>query len=169
MLTKVNLRINMLVSVDAKTCSKCQIEKPTSEFYDNKYQCKECHYSYAKNPAKRKEYSARHYQKRKSENPQLFMWKQAKHRAKYDYNDMEFTIEVSDIVIPDLCPYFNRPFLPLDSRWGYSLDRIDSSRGYVKDNIRVISRFANVMKNNATEEELISFAEGVLRIHAKGG
>ena len=36
----------------------------------------------------------------------------------------------------------------------YSLDRIDSSKGYVKDNVWVISRRANAIKNDATLEEL---------------
>jgi hypothetical protein len=36
----------------------------------------------------------------------------------------------------------------------YSLDRIDSNKGYVKGNVWVISRRANVIKNNATLEEL---------------
>jgi hypothetical protein len=35
-----------------------------------------------------------------------------------------------------------------------SLDRIDSSKGYVKGNVRVISHRANLLKNNATVEEL---------------
>ena len=37
-----------------------------------------------------------------------------------------------------------------------------------KDNIQVISRIANIMKNNSTEQELISFAKGVLALHSKG-
>lgn len=95
------------------------------------------------------------------------MWKQAKHRAKWDYNDMEFSIDVKDIIIPDLCPYLLIKLVPLDKRYGYSLDRIDSTKGYTKDNIQVISRLANIMKNNATEQELVSFAKGVLAVHSK--
>ena len=152
-----------------RTCTKCKQEKPDTEFYSYKYQCKICHQSYQKNAEKRKEWSSRYYQKKKSNEPELFMWKQAKHRAKWDYNDMEFSIEVSDIVIPLVCPYFNVPFIPLDRNWGYSLDRIDSSKGYIKGNIQVISSRANTMKNNATKEELIQFAEGVLRLHSQEG
>lgn len=120
---------------------------------------------YQENPEKRKKVSSEYYQRKKQKNPQLFMWKQAKHRAQYDYNNMEFTIEVSDIVLPEMCPYMGVGFIPLDKKYGYSLDRIDSAKGYTKDNIQVISRIANIMKNNATEQELVSFAKGVLAVH----
>ena len=35
-----------------------------------------------------------------------------------------------------------------------SLDRIDGAKGYVKGNVRVISHRANMLKNDATIEEL---------------
>lgn len=120
---------------------------------------------YQENPEKRKKVSSDYYQRKKQKDPQLFMWKQAKHRAQYDYNNMEFTIEVSDIVLPEVCPYMGVGFIPLDKKYGYSLDRIDSAKGYTKDNIQVISRIANIMKSNATEQELVSFAKGVLAVH----
>lgn len=159
-----------------KTCSCCKKSKPVLDFFKSnsskdgyRYQCKECHYVYQQNPIKRAEWSKRYYAKRKENNPQLFMWKQALHRAKYDYNNMEFTISVEDIIIPEQCPYFQTPFIALDKNFGYSLDRIDSSKGYTKDNIQVISRLANIMKNNATIAELVTFAKGVLALHTKGG
>lgn len=81
---------------------------------------------------------------------------------------MEFTIEVSDIKIPEKCPYLGVPFVLLDKELAPSLDRIDSSKGYTSDNIRVISYKANRMKSNATVQELISFAKGVLALHQGG-
>lgn len=166
----------MLLQVDVKRCSRCKQQKPLFDFYKTsqskdgyRWQCKACHKNVdsQKNPQRRKEYSAKHYKKRKQEDPALFMWKQAKHRAWYDYLGLEFSITVEDIKIPEKCPYFDRVFEPLDPDWGYSLDRIDSTKGYIPDNIQVISKKANVMKNNATKEQLIAFAKGVLAVHSK--
>lgn len=41
----------------------------------------------------------------------------------------------------------------------YSLDRIDSTKGYIKDNIVVISMKANRMKNNGTSKEMQQLVE----------
>lgn len=43
-----------------------------------------------------------------------------------------------------------------------SLDRIDSSRGYLNDNIALCQKQVNIMKNDATIEELITFCKDVL-------
>jgi hypothetical protein len=40
------------------------------------------------------------------------------------------------------------------SHSSYSLDRIDSDKGYVKGNVQVISYRANMLKSNASIEEL---------------
>ena len=160
----------MIIQADFKICTKCKESKPLSSFTKGpdkgyRYQCKTCNMEYQKNPERRKINSTRHYEKRKLINPALCMWKQAKHRAKFDYKNLEFSIEVDDIKIPNKCPYLNIEFIPLDKKYGYSLDRIDSSKGYTKENIQVISRLANTMKNNATVQELIAFAKGVLEVH----
>lgn len=59
-----------------------------------------------------------------------------------------FDIELCDIVIPDTCPVLK---IPMNSP---SLDRIDSAKGYVKGNVRVISARANLLKSNATVGEI---------------
>lgn len=41
----------------------------------------------------------------------------------------------------------------------YSFDRIDSTKGYVIDNLIIVSWKANRLKNNATTEELEKISE----------
>jgi hypothetical protein len=74
---------------------------------------------------------------------------------------LEINIKLEDIIIPPTCIYLG---IPLDST-NASLDRIDSTKGYIKGNIQVISALANRMKNDATIEELKAFATGVLKNH----
>lgn len=92
--------------------------------------------------------------------PERKMFNQAKTRAKK--NGLDFTIELSDLLpLPSKCPVLGIPvrkgkFAQDDN--AYSIDRIDNSKGYTPDNIAVISRRANVLKRDATLEELQSLA-----------
>lgn len=78
--------------------------------------------------------------------------------------ELPFDLEESDIVIPEICPYLKKP-LKANTRYAPSLDKIDPAKGYVKGNIEVISRKANVMKNDASVEELLEFAYEILERH----
>ena len=78
---------------------------------------------------------------------------------------IECSIELSDIKIPNICPILG---IPLQKGKGAptanspTLDRKDPKKGYIKDNVQVISMKANTMKSNADTEELIKFANWVL-------
>ena len=89
----------------------------------------------------------------------------AKQRAKRE--GMVFRLGYSDIKIPSHCPYLGMPITNIMGQGNYfsnaSIDRIDSNLGYTPDNIQIISILANQMKSNATEEQLIVFAQNVLR------
>lgn len=91
----------------------------------------------------------------------------AKSRAKK--KNIEFDICKKDIEWVTVCPVFG---VPLEYGTGFgpkpfspSLDRIDSSKGYIKGNVQILSNKANIMKHNASKEELISFAKWILKTY----
>jgi|LakMenE01Jun11ns_1017448.scaffolds.fasta_scaffold9821210_1 hypothetical protein len=105
--------------------------------------------------------------------PEYRMWYKTKvgvqKSGKRKHGDVHFDLEVSDIVIPEYCPYLGiklkTDIKEYDSPFYYSIDRIDSTNGYIKGNIQIISRLANTMKNNATIDQLLVFSENVIRLH----
>lgn len=103
-------------------------------------------------------------QKRESvrNNPKQRMLAHAKARAKKHGYEVDITID--DIIIPDLCPLLNIPFVngtQYDYLYTHTLDRIDSTKGYTKDNIWVITMLANSMKNCATIPQLLTFSKNI--------
>ena len=79
----------------------------------------------------------------------------AKHRA--FKKNLEFNLDMSDISIPKKCPALNIEIDIENNKLidnSPTLDRIDNKRGYVKDNIQVISFRANALKRDGTIEEL---------------
>lgn len=91
-------------------------------------------------------------------------------RGRAKTRGLECTITRDDIVIPERCPILG---IPLQRNKGKgvasanspSVDRIDSSRGYVPGNVWVISYKANAMKNNATPDELLAFARWAIKAY----
>lgn len=123
-----------------RVCTQCSRVLPFSEFHKNigglggtGTICKSC-----KKPRMAAYHATVPKQKR--------MLISAKSRAAK--KGREFNIELSDIVIPAECPVLHTKMV------APSLDRIDSSKGYIKGNVRVISARANLLKSNATVEEL---------------
>lgn len=80
----------------------------------------------------------------------------ARARAKRD--GLAFDLQPGDIHVPDLCPVLGLPLFHKTGKGGGpnspSLDRIDSSKGYVKGNVVVVSWRANAAKKDSTVDEL---------------
>lgn len=79
----------------------------------------------------------------------------AKFRAKR--KNIDFNIDKSDIIVPEVCPIAHIPLYVNNGKSGPNsptLDRIKNSLGYVKGNVRVISKRANTHKGNMSFEEI---------------
>ena len=163
------IEIQNVNGVMMKRCPHCEQLLPVVNFSKSKTSangyrswCKNCINSSRdteENKAKCKQYYEtkgrelmRSY---KESNIQLYLWKSARARAKQ--KGLEFSIDVEDIIVPEVCPIlgikmcYNRGDKKDNS---YSLDRIDSTKGYTKGNIWVISLKANRIKNDSTPYEL---------------
>lgn len=139
--------------------------KESDEFKDkrNEYQRRYRSMKSEEVKTKEKKRNAESRGKHRVENPHLYMYYDAKRRAKK--KGIEFTITSSDITIPKICPVLGLEIVIGNGRTdgSPSLDRFNNNLGYTKDNIRVISFRANTLKNNATVDELkaiINYMEG---------
>lgn len=159
-----------------KKCPHCGQLLPVANFSKSKTSangyrswCKDCINS-SRNTEENKARCKQYYETKgrefmrsyKENNIQLYLWQSARARAKQ--KGLEFSINVEDIIVPEICPIlglkmcYNRGDKEDNS---YSLDRIDSTKGYIKDNIWVISLKANRIKNDSTPHELRLIADKV--------
>jgi hypothetical protein len=87
--------------------------------------------------------------------PEYALYVGAKARAKR--RGILFELALDDIIIPAYCPVLNLKLEPNNKIAGAAsptIDRVDNTKGYTKDNIRVISFRANSLKADATPDEL---------------
>ena len=85
---------------------------------------------------------------------------------------IECDLELEDIAYPEFCPVLGLKLERKSNNKGPtknspSVDRIDPTKGYVKDNIQMISNLANTMKQDATPEQLLMFADWVIKTYRK--
>lgn len=102
-----------------------------------------------------------------NENQNVRLYHSCKSNAKK--KGIYFDLTIEDFVFPETCPFLG---IKLTNTTGegrvksnVSIDRIDPSKGYIKGNIQFISDLANRMKQNASKEELLKFAEGINKIY----
>lgn len=154
-----------------KECSRCgeilplrQFDGGCGEKKSSRSYCKDCHRK------QRNEINDRRF----AEDPMLFrckrMLSRAKTRAKKRGMDFNLTLEdIVELSNQKLCPICKKPLvwkLAAKDQWEVndfspSLDRIDSHRGYTKDNVWIISYRMNAIKNDATPQELAMISQAV--------
>jgi hypothetical protein len=91
----------------------------------------------------------------RDKHPERAMLSAAKARAKR--LGFDFNIDITDIIIPDICPVLNIPvFFSKGAQTDNTpaLDRIDNNKGYIKGNVCVISHKANRHKADLTFEDI---------------
>ena len=126
-------------------CKSCDREKPTDAFSKHSQSkggydvsrckaCKKAKQDWSKTPLEKRIYN------------------RTKSRAQK--KGIPFELELSDIVLPEVCPVFKKPFIYGDHSWTYSIDRIVPELGYISGNIMIISNKANMMKSAATVDEI---------------
>lgn len=133
--------------------------------------CAKCYVKqYVKvNKSKYRVSSRVYYQKNKA----VILWKTYKRRildsarSRAKEKNLPFSLVLEDIKIPKFCPIFGikleRPF---KGRTGNapSLDRIDNTKGYTKDNIIIVSNRANRLKSDSTINELKQLSDFYLSL-----
>lgn len=152
-----------------KTCSKCGQDKPSTDFYRHKAtkqlygDCKNCHQVITGNR------TINEYDK----SPRHRLLISSKNGARF--RKLVHTLTVEDIRTPKYCPILGIRLDYSRSKLGRgkvksnaaTIDRIDSSKGYTKENTHTISWIANRLKGNFTKEELLRFARGILRMYGE--
>lgn len=139
--------------IDVKRCPRCSTLKTTLDFFKNSRNkdglalwCKDC----------TRIFSAQDHR----DHPERTILVAARYRAKK--KNLPFNLVLEDIVIPDFCPVsgiklnknINR--LKDDSP---SLDRVIPEKGYVKNNIIIVSQRVNAIKRDALPKELRQIAD----------
>ncbi len=153
-----------------KTCAVCHISLSISMFTKDastsdglRTKCKVCASEYWKNY---KEKNKDKLKTRSQQNRDSRSLSNIKRRAKQ--KGIEFNLELEDISGVVVCPVFGFELERSNgnaSKRSPSVDRIDPNKGYTKDNIQVISQLANNMKQDATPEQLLMFADWIYKTY----
>lgn len=172
-----------LIQTGAQTCFACSTTKPLTEFYSNgcfsdgvkKYRtkCKECVLKEAKHkhPAAYAAKSAR-----RSSSPKNFISGILNHAAKRKQH-LGFNLDLGYLLNlyeeqQGLCA-LSKVRMTYQAGAGrvatnISIDRIDSSVGYVRGNVQFVCDVVNRMKQDLTEPELLVWCARILENRSNG-
>lgn len=90
-------------------------------------------------------------------NPEKSILKDSRRRSVE--KNIPFNLSAEDIIIPEVCPILKIPLNKNTGLWkddSPSIDRIIPEKGYVKENIIIISYRANRIKNDHTISEIVN-------------
>lgn len=149
--------------VTERRCPTCNITKPRDAFYISNHtgdglrvQCKEC----------ARVCSRGNYRRLKKSNPRLLkageMTDKARRKAKVE--NLPFNIDINDVLATfgDKCPVLGITYnltAPVLEDASPTLDKFYAHKGYVKGNVTVLSRLANMIKSKASTEQVEAVAK----------
>src|SRR5579872_4296674 len=154
-----------------KICSTCKLSLDESNFYQGQSKCKKCHLEYARaykkaHPDKvkeqRKRYNTLHkdliLERYGSLEYRFLNWKGGAQRRNILWN-----LEFKDLeAIPRICFYTGKPLsLDFNQENTISLDRVDSSKGYTKDNVVFCCADINRMKQEFSIDKFLNLCQSV--------
>ena len=150
-----------------KQCSKCGKLKSENDYYKSQRgsKCKECILQGTRNYKRKKRLDPIHRKNEslKQKERRVRLWQNTLiHDSK---RNKEHNLTVDDVnemfqKQNGLCYWFNVPLIPSnDSKHPQqpSLDRLDRSKGYTKDNVVLTCYSANIGRNETTVEEWKKF------------
>ena len=158
--------------IKCKFCGETNLEL----FYKTeKSTCKKCRSNLNKDKYKKMSYAEKEAYKGYQNiwqqiNLVRYRFLAARYRARR--KGQEFSITEEDIKEllthqDNKCFYLGIPFDNNSDRYSLSIDRIDSSKGYTKENIRLASSIVNYMKAEYPEEEFWSTVKLLYENHFK--
>lgn len=148
-----------------KVCTDCGEEKSRRWFNRDRRctggrrsQCKTCHRAasqrYRLDDLNK---AARNWKRWRRDNPKRYILWRAKQHAKAA--GRKFSLTEADLTLPKYCPVLGLKLKYHNAKKydhaAASLDRVDNRKGYISGNVLVVSYRANMLKRDATWQELL--------------
>lgn len=148
-----------------KKCKSCKKDKPLDAFWKTKgtkdgrqYVCIECSKAHQEKLQEKRDSKANANPEAYQLSVRRYLLRIARRRAKDA--GTECSIKADEIPWADKCPVLGvtlRQNTGHLDRYSFSLDRVDSSAGYVKENVRIVSWQFNNLKSNMTLDQVERF------------
>jgi len=109
----------------------------------------------ARNPRGVRDWNRRH--------PEMILFKSVKSNAKARGRECGLTLEdIFEITKPMICEATGLPLEWGNHDWAPSIDRLNGSVGYVRDNVRLVSWIYNRSRGKSTDEAVMKMARALV-------